>query len=285
MKKQYLLILSLIISICCITAKYGFAATVGNALDLDLPQRSAVLRQEIVKDTLDEYEQAVKIKGSFDIEFVFDKDLHVNPDLTKAEIKGQWYMAKFGMTILNRVEPYIKIGTSTLETRWKQSGATEIEVGADNGFAWGGGLKANIVEFSGGVRLTGDWQYRTTEPDVNEITVNGIAVNDAGATFKVDEWQVSLLLSKKFEIPLKLQNIYIVPYTGISYADSNVDVSFRNANSPTVDYSLFDANNKKLYGFVLGCDIVPSLSSSFIYSIELRLVDETALSLGGAMKF
>jgi hypothetical protein len=285
MKKQYLLILSLIISICCITAKYGFAATVGNALDLDLPQRSAVLRQEIVKDTLDEYEQAVKIKGSFDIEFVFDKDLHVNPDLTKAEIKGQWYMAKFGMTILNRVEPYIKIGTSTLETRWKQSGTTEIEVGADNGFAWGGGLKANIVEFPGGVRLTGDWQYRTTEPDVNEITVNGIAVNDAGATFKVDEWQVSLLLSKKFEIPLKLQNIYIVPYTGISYADSNVDVSFRNANSPTVDYSLFDANNKKLYGFVLGCDIVPSLSSSFIYSIELRLVDETALSLGGAMKF
>ncbi len=285
MKKQYLLILSLIISICCITAKYGFAATVGNALDLDLPQRSAVLRQEIVKDTLDEYEQAVKIKGSFDIEFVFDKDLHVNPDLTKAEIKGQWYMAKFGMTILNRVEPYIKIGTSTLETRWKQSGTTEIEVGADNGFAWGGGLKANIVEFPSGVRLTGDWQYRTTEPDVNEITVNGIAVNDAGATFKVDEWQVSLLLSKKFEIPLKLQNIYIVPYTGISYADSNVDVSFRNANSPTVDYSLFDANNKKLYGFVLGCDIVPSLSSSFIYSIELRLVDETALSLGGAMKF
>lgn len=285
MKKQYILILSLIISICCVTAKYGFAATVGNALDLDLPQRSAVLRQEIVKDTLDEYEQAVKIKGSFDIEFVFDKDLHVNPDLTKAEIKGQWYMAKFGMTILNRVEPYIKIGTSTLETRWKQSGVTEIEVGADNGFAWGGGLKANIVELPGGARLTGDWQYRTTEPDVNEITVNGIAVNDAGATFKVDEWQVSLLLSKKFEIPLKLQNIYIVPYTGISYADSNVDVSFRNANSPTVDYSLFDANNKKLYGFVLGCDIVPSLSSSFIYSIELRLVDETALSLGGAMKF
>lgn len=285
MKKQYILILSLIISICCVTAKYGFAATVGNALDLDLPQRSAVLRQEIVKDTLDEYEQAVKIKGSFDIEFVFDKDLHVNPDLTKAEIKGQWYMAKFGMTILNRVEPYIKIGTSTLETRWKQSGATEIEVGADNGFAWGGGLKANIVEFPSGVRLTGDWQYRTTEPDVSEITVNGLAVNDAGATFKVDEWQVSLLLSKKFEIPLKLQNIYVVPYTGISYADSNVDVSFRNANSPTADYSLFDANNKKLYGFVLGCDIVPSLSSSFIYSIELRLVDETALSLGGAMKF
>lgn len=284
MKKQYLFILSLTISICCLTAKYGFAATVGNALDLDLPQRSAVLRQEIVKDTLDEYEQAVKIKGSFDIEFVFDKDLHVNPDLNKAKIKGQWYMAKLGMTIFNRVEPYIKIGTSNLETRWKHN-SQEIEVDADNGFAWGGGLKANIVEFLDGIRLTGDWQYRTTDPDVSEITVNGIAVNDTGATFKIDEWQVSLLLSKKFEIPLKLQSIYVVPYTGISYADSNVDVSFSNPGMPGTDFSIFDANNKKLYGFVLGCDIVPSLSSSFIYSIELRLVDEVALSLGAAMKF
>nr|MBU1327528.1 hypothetical protein [Candidatus Omnitrophota bacterium] len=284
MKKQYLFILSLIISICCVTARYGFAATVGNALDLDLPQRSAVLRQEVVKDTLDEYEQTVKIKGSFDIEFVFNKDLHVNSDLSKAEIKGQWYMAKLGMTILNRVEPYIKIGTSSLETRWKHN-SQEIEVDADNGFAWGVGLKANIVEFLDGIRLTGDWQYRTTEPDISEISVNGIAVNDTGAKFKVDEWQLSLLLSKKFEIPLKLQSIYIVPYTGISYADSNVDVSFSNPGMPGTDFSLFDANNKKLYGFVLGCDIVPSLSSSFIYSIELRLVDEVALSLGAAMKF
>ncbi len=283
MKKQYFFILSLTISIFCLTAKYGFTATVGNALDLDLPQRSAVLRQEIVKDTLDEYEQAVKIKGSFDIEFVFDKDLHVNSDLSKAEIKGQWYMAKFGMTILNKVEPYVKIGTSNLEARWKHN-SEEIEVDADNGFAWGSGLKANIFEFWD-MRLTGDAQYRTTEPDVKENTVNSISAKDVGAKFKVDEWQVSLLLSKKFEIPLKLQSIYVVPYTGINYADSNVDVSFNNANNPTGDYSLFDANNKKLYGFILGCDIVPSLSSSFVYSIEFRLVDEVALSLGGTMKF
>ena len=74
-------------------------------------------------------------------------------------------------------------------------------------------------------------------------------------------------------------------YAGVTYADSNVDVSFIDPNSPATDYSLFDANNKKLYGFVLGCDIVPSLGSSFIYSLELRLVDEIALSLGGTMKF
>jgi len=285
MKKRYFVILSLIISICCIATKYGFAATVGNSLDLDVPERSAILRQEVIEGTLDECEQAVKIKASFDMEFVFNKDLHVNNDLKGAELKGQWYTGKLGLTLFNRVEPYVKIGTSNLDVKWKQ-GAQEIEVDADYGFAWGGGLKVNIWEFENlGIRLTGDAQYRTTEPDVTEITVNSSIVKDSGAKFRVDEWQAGLFMSKKFEIPLKLQSIYVVPYTGVTYADSNVDVSFNNSDMPGADFSLFDANNKKLYGFVLGCDIVPAMGSSFIYSLELRLVDEVALSLGGTVKF
>ncbi|MEK6732843.1 MAG: hypothetical protein AABY55_04380 [Candidatus Omnitrophota bacterium] len=283
MKKCYLIILSLIISICCV-AKISFAATAGNPLDLDVPQKSAVLRQEIVEETMDEYEQAVKVKASFDAEFVFNKDLHVTDELKSAELKGQWYMGKLGVTIFNKIEPYIKIGTSSLETRWKH-GDQEIKVDAKDGFAWGVGIKAKIWDFEDlGLRLTGDAQYRITEPDTNKITVNSSSVKDAGK-FRVDEWQAGLFLSKKFEIPLKFQSIYIVPYTGIVYSDSNVDVSFKDPNAPGADYSLFDANNKKLYGYVLGFDIVPSLKSAFIYSMELRLVDEIALSLGGTMKF
>lgn len=263
--------------------KYGFAATVGNPLDLDLPQTSAALRQEVIDDTMDEYEQSVKIKTSIDAEFVFGKDLHVNPDLNGAELKGQWYMAKLGMTILNRVEPYIKVGTSNLEVKWKHH-SEDMTVGAEYGIAWGGGVKANILELWD-IRLTLDGQYRTTDTDVTEATVGGISSDKGGAVFKVDEWQAGLFLSKKFEVPLKLNSIYVVPYTGVTYADSNVDVSFNNVNSPTGDYSLFDANNKKLYGFVLGCDIVPKFNSSFIYSLELRLLDEIALSLGSTIKF
>jgi len=283
MKKKIFVILSIIISICCVTTKYGFSATVGNPLDLDLPESSSMLRQDVVTDTLNEYEQAIKIKASFDAEFVFDKKLHVTDELSGAELKGQWFMAKFGMTVLNRVEPYVKVGTSNLEARWKHGGET-IEVDADNGFAWGGGLKANILEFWG-IRLTGDAQYRTTDTDVKEAEVNSVSAKDNGVKFKVDEWQVSLLLSKKFEIPLKLQSVYVVPYTGMAYSDSEVDVNFNYVNMPTTDYNIFKAGNKKPYGFILGCDIMPRLNSSFIYSIELRLIDQVALSLGGAMKF
>jgi hypothetical protein len=238
-----------------------------------------------VDETLNTYEQTLKIKASFDAEFMFNKELHTTSEVTDAELKGKWYMAKLGITILNRVEPYIKIGTSDLETQWKQ-GCIEMEVEADTGLAFGGGLKAKIWEFEDlGIRLTGDFQYRTTEPDPDKITVNGINVVDTGATFKVDEWQVSLLASKKFEIPLKWQSIYVVPYTGVTYSDSTVDVDFKNTVYTGLKSSLYEANNNDLYGFVLGFDIVPSLTGAFIYSLELRLIAETALSLGGTMKF
>jgi len=273
------------ISICCIAEKNGFAATVGNSLDLDIPERSAILREQAVGEALDTYEQAIKLKGSIDVEFMRDKKLHVSNELNGAKLNGQWNMVKFGMTIINRVEPYIKIGTSDLEATWKR-GYQEMVVDADNGLAWGGGLKAVIWEFENiGLRFTLDSQYRTTEPDIESIILSKASIKDAGAKFKIDEWQAGLFLSKKFEIPLKWQSIYVVPYTGAVYADSNADVSFKDPANPGADYDLFDGNNKKLYGLILGIDIMPSLASAFICNLELRLVDETTISLGGTMKF
>lgn len=284
MKKSYILFLVLIIASIFTIRDFSYAATVGNSLDLDLPPRSALLREEAVEDAMDEYEQIVKIKAALDLEFIFDKDLHTSFEMQGAEIKGQWQMFKLGTTILNRVEPYIKIGTSELEAEWNQ-GAQSIEVDADSGFAWGAGIKGVIWEFEDlGLRLTGDAQYRTTEPDVGDISVSSLSVTDTGADFNIKEWQVSLLLSKKFEVPLKWQSTYIVPYTGLSISDSTVDVSFVRAGD-ALDYSLFDANNDEIYGFILGCDIMPNLSSSFAYSMEVRLLSETSLTLGGAMKF
>jgi len=284
MKQRLLVFISLMFSIGCI-ANFSYAATVGNSLDLDIPNRSAILREEAVNGTLNEYEQAIKLKGSIDLEFMRDKKLHVTNELSGAKLDGQWRMVKLGMTIVNRVEPYIKIGTSDLEASWKHM-PQEIAMDADNGFAWGGGLKAVIWEFENiGLRITADGQYRTTEPDVGSISVNRISIKDTGAKFKIDEWQAGLFLSKKFEIPLKWQSIYVVPYTGAVYADSNADVSFKDPANPGTDYTLFDGNNKKPYGLVLGIDVMPNLNSAFTYNLELRFADETALSLGGAMKF
>jgi len=285
MKKAYILFFLLVSIFLIDSRKEGFTATTGNPLDLDVPKQSAILRQDVIDDTLDECEQKVKIKSSLDIEFVLDKDLNTNPDITGAEMEGRWVMVKLGTTLFNRVEPYIKIGNSNLELRWKQ-GSQEIKVDSGAGFAWGAGLKGIICEFEdSGIRLTGDVQYRTTEPDVDKCSIDKNAVKDTGADFDVYELQASLVLSKKLEIPLKWQSIYMVPYIGATFSDSTIDAKFRDPNNPQADYTLFNANNQKRGGLVIGCDIVPSLKSAFIYSIEARLFNETALSLGGAMKF
>jgi len=267
----------------------AFAATVGNPLDLDVPRVSVVLRQEVIDEALDEYEEVVKIKASLDLELLFNKDLNATHEVSKARLEGQWFMVKLGTTLFNRVEPYIKIGTCRLDVTWTQNNAVDIEVGSElsnYSFAWGGGVKGIIWDFDDwGVRLTGDAQYRKTQPDVDKVSVGNIGTIDPNMDFEIEEWQASIILSKKFELPLRQQNIYIVPYTGLSLSDSTVTAKVTNLSNPAQDYTLFDANNDSIYGFILGCDIMPALTSSFIYSVELRLISETALTLGGTMKF
>ena len=263
----------------------SYAATVGNPLDLDVPARSGILRQQVIDDTMDEYEEAFKLKASFDAEFVLDKDLRTSFEMQGAELEGNWNMTKIGATFFNKVEPYIKLGTSSLEVKWKQN-SENIEVEADDGFAWGGGVKMVLWDFDNwGIRLTGDAQYRISEPDASQVLRGSTTVNDTGAVFKIEEYQASLALSKKFELPLKWQSIYVVPYTGISISDSTVDVSFKDPNAPGADFSLFDASNDSAAGLFIGCDIMPNLMSSFIYSIEARFLNEIALTFGGTLKF
>lgn len=284
--KKRIVLSSLLFLILFSYSSLVLAATVGNPLDLDLPKRSAALRQEIIEGTLDEAEQAIKIKAGLDLEFVFDKDLDSSSEVSKAEMSGTYYMAKLGITLFNRIEPFIKVGTSNLESEWTQNGTSKIKMEAGNGLAWGFGVKGTIWEWSSlGICLTGDWQFINTEADAEEIERDGTPVTDSGADFNIEEWQASLVLSKKYILPLQWQDVYIVPYTGFTFSDSIVDIKFTDPNNPGTDYSLFDANNKNRYGFLMGCDILPSLSNPFIYSIELRLLNEFALTLGGTLKF
>lgn len=281
-----ILFLSLFLLSIVVMSDPCFGATVGNPIDLDLPAKSALLREQAVNQTLDEYEQIIKVKASMDLEFVFDKKLNTTSEVTNAKIKGQWFMAKLGIDVFNRVEPYVKFGLASLNATWRQNNIDDIDVESDKSFAWGCGIKGIILELEDmGLRLTADAQYRTTEPDVSDITRSGNIIVDSGADFKVEEWQAALVLSKKFELPLKWQNIYIVPYTGITASDSTVDVKVKDPSCPGYDLTLFEANNKTLHGFLIGCDIMPSLTSSFIYNVELRFASETALTLGGTMKF
>ena len=299
MKKSFILLLYVIWVIFIMTGEMAFAATVGNPIDIDIPSRSILLRQQIIDETLDEYEESVVVKTGVDFEVVFNKDLKAPAEvrlgkLNAPEMEGQWNMAKLGITLFNRVEPYVKLGTSRLEVKWSQGNGSVtdavdvIEVETDYGFAWGWGIKGVLFELDDlGLRLTGDAQYRAADLDVDDISRagSGISTSNAGAEFDVEEWQFSIALSKKFQLPLRWQDIYIVPYTGLTLSDSVVDVSFRDTGPPSELLSLFDAGNDSKLGMFLGLDILTDLKSAFLFNIEARFLNEYALSLGATTKF
>jgi len=264
----------------------SFAATVGGQADISVPEASFLSKEKAVEYAMDSSESEVEVKAGFDAEFVLKKRLNTASDDSNAKIEGQSVNLKLSANWLNVLEPYIKIGTSDLKVKWEQNGEN-IEVDAAPGFVLGGGLKAKLWEFAdSGIKLTIDGQYKDTQLDFDTAKING-STSSASAineTFNIREWQISLLASKKVIFPLGTQDYYAVPYLGLTYSDSDVNVEFEQSTSGLL-YSTYRANNKDLIGIVLGCDILPSLSSWYLFSFELRLINETALSLSGTMKF
>lgn len=278
-----------IITIAAIVAGVSlpcFAATVGGQAEITIPEASFFSRDAAIKDAMDSYESDVKMKAGVDAEFIFEKKLKTAGDDTNAKIEGQNYNLKIAGNVMNVLEPYIKIGTSALEVKWTQH-SQNITVDAKPGFVLGGGLKAKVWEFeTTGIKLTLDGQYKNTRLDIDKAKINGSSstASATATTFEIREWQISLLASKKLIVPLGAEDCYTVPYMGLTYSDSDVNVHFTQSSSGLL-YSTYNASNKDVLGFVLGCDVLPSLSSWYLLSLELRLINETAFSLSGTMKF
>ncbi len=270
--RKNILIITIISSL--FFAGTSFALTVGGQADMSMPEASFSSKEKAVEDTLNFFASDVKIKAGFDTEFIFKKELKTAKDDTKAKIEGQNVNLKFSMDYSDTVEPYIKIGTSNLSVKWTQHG-NNIAVDAKPGFVLGGGLKAKLWESPAtGIKLTLDGQYKDTQLDFDKAKINGSSSTaSAGAeTFEIREWQISLLATKKFIFPMGAHDCYTVPYVGLTYSDSDVNVQFTQ-DSTGLLYSTYYANNKNPIGVVLGCDIMPSLSSWYLFSFELRLLN------------
>jgi len=246
-----------------------------------------LLKEDAVNKTLDRYEYNMDIRGSAEIEIVTKRELSSSPaDVSNAELKGQSYMVKISSNLYDIFEPYIKIGTSILEVKWVQHD-NNVKVESNPGLVWTMGFKNKLWENKDyGVKLTIDAQYRKMNLDVDTAMIEG-STSTASAqneTFDITEWQVTLLASKRFILPIRMKDYYIVPYTGITYSQTEIDVNFTQSTSNLL-YSTYDASDKEEVGLVLGCDIMPSLLSYYLLNFEVRLINETAFTIGGTVKF
>lgn len=272
MKKLALVIIMLFFTTPCL------AVTVGGP-DISVPQGSLFLKQQAVDEALDRYEYNMNVKANVYAEFITRRKLHTSSEVTNAKIEGQNFVLKLSDNFGDVFEPYIKVGTCNLKVRWEQNGdSVTLETGP--GLVWGGGAKVKLWESeSYKVKLTLDAQYRRISADVDNVSIDSAADKN----FELEEWQLSLLASKKYVIPMGFRDCYIIPYGGLTYSRLDVDASF-TAPSGAV-YSTYHANDEDEFGIVIGFDAMPSLLSWYLINFELKLVNETAVTVGGTLKF
>ncbi len=193
-----------------------YAAPAGNTSDSKIPYGDGILK---LKNTIG----AVKV--SIDAESIIERELENSGQVTDAELEGEWYLLRVGYPLFEDVlEPYVKIGVSHLETSWKQNGAFTLIKG-DNSLAWGVGAKFLAYELpKDRVKFTIDGQYRFTEPDIDDVSVDVPTRTVSASEYSIGEWQIAGIVS--MEIPLGQKGRYgksdiysLVPYVGIGYSD------------------------------------------------------------------
>lgn len=263
----------------------ALAATVGGP-ELTVPEESLFLRDEAVNRSLDRYETEMDIRISLEIEIINKRKLTSAVDSTNMELEGQSYMVKFSGSFYDVFEPYVKIGSSNLEVRWIQHGS-DIKVDTNPGLVWTMGAKAKLYKSpTYGVTLTLDAQYSDIDLDVDSVKIGGSTqtADAINKEFNIKELQLSLLASKKFAALMGKNDYYFVPYGGVIWNSSEIDIHFTQ-NTTLALYSTYDASNDEAFGLVFGCDIMPFYLSHYLLNVELRLISENAFTLGGTVKF
>ena len=271
MKKIFLI--SLTAMVVLFLSASGFCATVGNTNDIQSPHGPGFLNMESSGMGY------LKLGG--DVEFIFDKKLDGGSNTSSSKIKGNWYLGKITYNIANRLDVFGVLGASDVDTQWNQG--SEVKVEGDTEFAWGIGAKLFVYEFPEqywNIRIAVNGEYRSTDPGVTKALVGGADVTSgtSDTKYEIGEWQVGGTISKEFKLS-EAPEIFLVPYFGVRYSDSDVKAKF--TYSGTV-YDIGSAENKTKVGIQVGGDLL--IGNNFSVNVEGRFIDETALTVGATIK-
>lgn len=254
-----------------------YAAPIGNPSDTRTPPGKGIFK---LKDTIG------SVKVSLDAESILERDLNGSTD---AQLEGQWYMARISYPLFQDVlEPYVKIGTSDLETSWKTAGGGVVIVRGDIDLAWGIGARFLAYEMPKyRVKFIIDGQYRSTEPGMDDVTVDQPSRTVSAFDFKVHEWQIGGIVS--IELPLGQSksrygksDIYtLIPYFGIAYTDCDTTTKFTYTGA---EYDIgSNAGNEHKATLIAGCDFV--CPENLSVNVEGKIIGETSVSGGATVRF
>ncbi len=177
------------------------------------------------------------------------------------------------LDFFDRVDVYGSLGAMRIEAlqRPMEGFKNEYETGCR--FTWGIGGTALVYQFGNGTAIGIDGKYQRATPNLDWIGVNGFAFGElSGAQIQYSEWQIGLGLSYPIDM--------FVPYISLKYSNAKAD--FSSIPPGLLPATNFDAKSRYNFGLALGTTITSR--RFFSLNVEVRVIDEEAISIAGTIK-
>jgi hypothetical protein len=186
----------------------------------------------------------------------------------------------FTINFQNRLDLFAVLGSARMRGNWiidesTYNFLTRIETQTDYDFLWAAGGRAIFFEW-GNTSFSLGGRYSRSSPSLDWITSDGEPYSTDRAKFKYQEWQIDMGLSHKIDI--------FTPYIGAKYSRKTGQIS-GVTSTPIADdsgYTIRLKSDKKV-GLFLGCAL--STSKLFALNVEVRMIDEEAVTVSADLRF
>ena len=214
-------------------------------------------------------------KIGYQRDYVSDRKMDATSKLS-GEFDDFSYVMDQGVATLNlidRFEFYASFGAMKIEASQSPAMLIEDTFITHSDFTWGAGGRVLINQWKA-LTLGLDGKYQYAAPDFRFIGVNGTPFSPTDGHISYKEWQIALALAYQVDI--------FIPYIAVKY--SNVTATFKNLpNFYLPSRTSFGAKNRTKFGMALGTSL--TTGRLFSLDIEARMIDETAFTIAGELRF
>jgi hypothetical protein len=215
------------------------------------------------------------VKVGYQGDYVLDRRLKTYGGTHGRIDSFNFYMNQgvFTLNFLERFEVFGSVGAmqTTLSHRPKFDHQRR-EYQSNDHTTWGVGGRAILFEW-GKTAIGVEGGFQWANPHIKWDALNGTSFT-TDAVMRYREWQVAAGVSHQIDI--------FIPYGGVKY--SNVYALMSQLRPDLMlQHSSFKMRSRDYFGLVLGCTLSPSKIIDF--TVEVRMIDEQAISLASNIQF
>lgn len=221
-------------------------------------------------------ENALAAKAGYQRDYVFNRGMKAVSKVSR-RLDSFSYIADRGVLALNlidRFELYGFAGAAQFKLSHIPMSGIRNEYETDNQLIWGMGARGVIFSWERATLGIGIG-YERAKPALRWVTTNGAPLQETrGSGLVFYEWQTGIGLAYQIDI--------FSPYLVVKYSSANG----RLKQLPTQlfpETRHFSMKNRRKFGLILGLSL--SSGQCFKTTLEMRLIDEQAMTFAGEIEF